>query len=106
MVRIMNSISFWKNVKIQDIHECWIWLASSRNKDGYGNIKIKGKTNYSHRVAYELFYNTKIPDNLLVCHSCDNPKCVNPNHLFLGSAALNNYDKKIKKTWKNFKTSW
>lgn len=63
---------------------CWIWTASSNSK-GYGRIGIGTSTSrMAHRVSYLLFKG-EIPIGLLVCHSCDVPSCVNPDHLFLGT---------------------
>lgn len=81
---------FWSKVAIGNPNDCWEWQAS-RNKDGYGKFD---STN-SHRVAWKLTYG-EIPHELFVCHKCDNPPCCNPNHLFVGTAAINNLDMKIK----------
>jgi hypothetical protein len=66
---------------------CWFWTGFKlhrRGIDGYGHIKIKGEYKPAHRVSYQLYIG-KIPDDMLVLHSCHNPSCVNPSHLHLGN---------------------
>jgi hypothetical protein len=74
---------------------CWNWTASTRNVRGYGQIKYKDKMQLAHRVSWQIFYG-EIPDGIFVCHKCDNPKCVNPTHLFLGTNQDNMNDMKAK----------
>ncbi len=77
-----------------DPDKCWIWLAGKRGNNSYGGFKPYTKYNpvLAHRFSYQLYVGD-IPSNLKVLHKCDNPLCVNPNHLFLGTQLDNIKDR-------------
>lgn len=79
---------FWRKVGKTD--DCWYWIAAKSPK-GYGNLWNGNRVEHAHRVAYKLFIGP-IPDGLFVCHTCDEPSCVNPAHLFLGTNEDNQRD--------------
>ena len=86
---------FWVKVDIKNSDECWIWKAGVHgygNRNKYGSFWNGAKMEKAHRVSYELEYGT-IPEGLSILHKCDNKLCVNPNHLYAGTAADNIHDR-------------
>ena len=81
-----------ENIKIKN--SCWIWQKSCFH-DGYGQTSLLGKKMRAHRLSYFLFMGVD-PGKLYVCHHCDNPKCINPDHMFLGTYEENMQDCKNK----------
>lgn len=97
MVNVVVENRFWTKVNVQD--GCWLWTAS-RSSKGYGMFWFEGQTVSAHRFSYEL-YNGSIPEGMVVRHKCDNPPCVNPDHLELGTQAANERDKIVRGRYRN-----
>ena len=93
-----QTARFWSRVAKGTPTECWEWQGYYFGSLGYGGVKLAGKSWYAHRIAYYLYYG-KDPGEHCVCHKCDNPKCCNPKHLWLGTQSDNEQDKVQKGRW-------
>lgn len=86
---------FWKRKRVIASSGCWEYTGHIM-ASGYGRLSFGGNHNYlAHRLAYKLTFGS-IPDGMLVCHKCDNRKCINPDHLFLGTHLDNTFDMLLK----------
>ena len=88
---------FWN--KVDKSGDCWLWTGAKTGR-GYGHILINGNSISAHRYSWEIHYG-KIPENMCILHRCDNPICIKPEHLFLGTQTDNIADMDRKGRRKN-----
>jgi hypothetical protein len=86
---------FWSKVDKSGPNGCWVWTASC-HPHGHGQFSLHGVPVKSHRLSYE-WANGPIPPDRGVLHHCDNPPCVNPDHLYLGTQADNDRDMAVRR---------
>ena len=95
---IPNNMSlsdrFWTRVSAPNEQGCWLWLGA-KDGSGYGRINDTARPDLAHRVSYRLNVGA-VPPKMYVCHRCDVPSCVNPEHLFLGTPLDNMHDCVVK----------
>lgn len=90
-VRMPLEQRFWEKVDRRGPGECWPWTGSSHAR-GYGQIWINGRLEKATRVSWSLQNGKPFPSHLHACHACDNPNCVNPSHIWPGTASDNMKD--------------
>ena len=79
---------------VEPIRGCWLWLGAI-DSCGYGRLTVDGRLDGAHRAAYRMWVGP-IPVGMCVCHTCDTPRCINPEHLWLGTRKDNLHDSSIK----------
>lgn len=98
-----HEVHFWNQVEKTD--GCWLWKASTTSR-GYGQVVRDGKHYFAHRLAFQFATRMTILPGMCVCHKCDNPPCVNPSHLFLGTHRDNIQDASKKGRLAHGEGSW
>jgi hypothetical protein len=81
---------FWAKVEKREADECWPWLGATDGR--YGQLWKDGRNERAHKVSWEIHHGVPFPDGMDACHTCDTPSCVNPNHIWPGTASDNARD--------------
>jgi len=82
-----QSRRFWAKVNKEADNGCWEWTAATSNK-GYGQFGVNKIAKSTHRISY-IIHKGEIPGGLMICHTCNNPPCINPNHVYAGTSSDN-----------------
>ena len=90
---------FWAKVDRSGPDDCWLWKASTDGR--YGEFWLSGGKQKAHRVAWSIANGKPFPPDMLACHTCDRPACVNPSHIFVGTMSDNILDAVAKGRWVN-----
>lgn len=92
---LINQELFWSRVSKSEPDKCWLWKRGTFTF-GYGQFHLKRWPMTAHRVAWMIANKCNVPEGMCVCHACDNPRCCNPSHLWLGTHADNANDTRQK----------
>lgn len=87
---------FKQRIKAIDSNGCWVWGGNITGRDARAFIWWDGRTRVAARVLYEIVHHIKLPKEMCVLHTCDNPKCVNPEHLYVGTQSDNARDRELR----------